>query len=744
MKLLRKLILLLVLMFSITASVILSKAIFKADGIIASVITVVPGENPEKEFRANWYSDYSNVKLYYTDSSDTTFANAKEVGECAAAYFGEPSTDWTPVGYDGKYRCQAEMDDLEPDTKYLYRIGNGTYTETRSFKTSGGSSALLAFVADPQQYSSGSPKTIWENHLDDLYYYAQSEYGKLPELLLGGGDMTNTGGNFYTWQYLFDNKYFYDVPVACSTGNHEYLDGNNGNLPGDARFYSAMYNNPKNGPDGKENISYWFKWNNVIIFVWDNIPKSESNYYKHYLWMKDVLEHNTYQFVIAMFHFPVYGGSSDSNLMTSYMRPLMEDLGIDLCLSGHDHSYKLTENYYNGKKSTVDGRGTYYLEVADTYTIDTNPVSALLNITDTSIVVKLYSSNRNYNGQFVINQKRTNNYADSSLDKDEFMSKLKIEANDNDYTQAFITVDKSGYGMVNTVKVYNGSTLLLDQWADSDLYNKYTIKKLTKDTDYNVKVVVSFKDGTEKETNIAFSTKASYGTIDDISLTEGSDKITLKFTPNLKPLTESVNVYVNGVLVENIAKSAKYVRISKDKLVDGENLIEFKAVDASGGEHLVAEYKYGEAAINYELKVDEKTIELLKDNKTSIEYETNGTVIFASNNEKVAKVSSSGEITAVGIGEALITITLTETGETKNVKVLVKEKDVEPEPEPIDPEPQPEDPIIEPEPVEPEPEPTPPEPVPSKKGCGSGSIQMVWYLTSAMGLVLVLRRRRYL
>ena len=208
-----------------------------------------------------------------------------------------------------------------------------------------------------------------------------------------------------------------------------------------------------------------------------------------------------------------------------------------MCLSGHDHSYKLTENYYNGKKSTVDGRGTYYLEVADTYTIDTNPVSALLNITDTSIVVKLYSSNRNYNGQFVINQKRTNNYADSSLDKDEFMSKLKIEANDNDYTQAFITVDKSGYGMVNTVKVYNGSTLLLDQWADSDLYNKYTIKKLTKDTDYNVKVVVSFKDGTEKETNIAFSTKASYGTIDDISLTEGSDKITLKFTPNLKQFT---------------------------------------------------------------------------------------------------------------------------------------------------------------------------------------------------------------
>ena len=764
------------------------KVVLHADGVIASAITVVPGEDPSNRFGANWYSDYDDVKLYYTKESDTDFSNAKVSGECAAPYFGEPSSTWTTKGYEGKYRCQADMVDLEPNTKYIYKIGNTNFTNVRSFKTSGSNSALFGFIADPQLYSSGSPQNIYRTHLSDMLYFASSEYGRIPDLLLGGGDMVERGGDFPLWTYLLDNnESLYDMPIACSTGNHEYGDGNGASL-GDARFYSAMYNNPKNGPAGKENVSYWFKWNNAIIFVWDNIPKNKTNYEKHYLWMKDVLEHNQYQFVICMFHFPIYGGSFDSDLMTDYTRPLLEELGVDICLSGHDHSYKLTENFYQGKKSTVGGRGTYYLEVSDTYTTDNVPVYALLNITDSAIVVKQYSSNRNYYGQFIVSAKRSGNFADSSLDKDAFMEKLAIEADDNDYTKAILTVDKSGYGMVNSVKIYEGTTLLLDQWADSDIYNTYSFGGLTPNKDYSVKAVVDFKDGETKEINLSFSTSINYGKLKDVTFSLGSDKLTIRYTNDLRPATESVNIYINGVLAGEAKKDSKYTRVDASALTDGVNVIEFKAVDKDGVEHLIGVVNYGEAQTTYNLEVNKLEADIFEGETFKIDASVNndGKIEYISSDESILTVSSTGLVTGLKKGVAIVTVKVVGTDIKKEVTITVKEKEVGVEKYTVTfkafdevilqvevekgtsvtaPTPPTKDgfnfigwdkdfsvvnsnleinakyeKIENPDDDNPEPIITPG--TDTNKGCKSGAIVSIWNLVLSLGIVLIIRRRR--
>ena len=659
-------------------------------------------------------------------------------------------------GFDDLYRCQAEMTDLKPNTRYIYKIGNTSFTNVRSFKTSGTTSTLFGFIADPQLYGSGSPQTTYQTHLSDMLHFASSEYGRIPDLLLGGGDMVERGGDFPLWTYLLDNnENLYNMPIACSTGNHEYGDGIGGATLGD-KCYSAMYNNPKNGFSGKENVAYWFKWNNAIIFVWDNIPKSEANYQKHYDWMKGVLEKNQYQFIICMFHFPIYGGSSDSTLMTNFTRPLLEDLGVDICLSGHDHSYKLTENYYQGKKSTVPGRGTYYLEVSDTYTTDSVPVYALLNITDSSIIVKQYASNRNYYGQFMISAKRSSNYASQSLDKDEFMKKLTIEANDNDYSQAILTVDKSGYGMVNSVKVYDGDKLLLNQWADSDMYNTYTISKLNKNANYNARVVVDFKDGEVKEINIPFSTSINYGHLKDITTSLSGDKFTIRFTNDLRPATQSVNIYVNGEFASEMAVSSKYVRIDASLIKDGLNVIEFKAVDDNGEEHLIETINYGEEEITYNLVITTKELEITEgeNSKVIASVDNDGKLEYTSSDENIARVDANGKITAIQSGVATITVKVSGTDVTGEVKVTVKAKTVEPDPvEPDDPTPvEPDDPLPEepddptpvepdnPTPIEPD-DPTPIEPAPSS-GCNKGTIVSLWSLILPLGVVVLFRRRR--
>ena len=221
-----------------------SKVVLNADGVIASAITIVPGEDSSTSFGANWYSSYSDVKIYYTEESDVDFKYAKVSGECAAPYFAEPSPNWMVKGFDDLYRCQGEMTDLKPNTRYIYKIGNTSFTNVRSFKTSGTTSTLFGFIADPQLYGSGSPQTTYQTHLSDMLHFASSEYGRIPDLLLGGGDMVERGGDFPLWTYLLDNnENLYNMPIACSTGNHEYGDGIGGATLGD-KCYSAMYNNP--------------------------------------------------------------------------------------------------------------------------------------------------------------------------------------------------------------------------------------------------------------------------------------------------------------------------------------------------------------------------------------------------------------------------------------------------------------------------------------------------------------------
>lgn len=133
-------------------------------------------------------------------------------------------------------------------------------------------------------------------------------------------------------------------PVASSTpmiaiaGNHEYEWG----LPFVlAPRWQATMAYPANGPGKRAATSYYIDYPSVRIVCLDtNILYAHAGSMSR--WLRQVLtERDDNPFLIVMGHHGVYSVRKGryNLLMRQMIRPILEEAGVDLVLSGHDHSY---------------------------------------------------------------------------------------------------------------------------------------------------------------------------------------------------------------------------------------------------------------------------------------------------------------------------------------------------------------------------------------------------------------------
>ena len=131
----------------------------------SDVYTVIvnPGENASKSVRLNWHSDIDNdaTQCFYTDCSDIHWARAKKVApqqEICEVFDSMYSK--TPEGENFYERVRfirntAELKNLTPGTRYMYRIGNDLKDgETRYFHTAPQSGEWsAAIISDIHTYT---------------------------------------------------------------------------------------------------------------------------------------------------------------------------------------------------------------------------------------------------------------------------------------------------------------------------------------------------------------------------------------------------------------------------------------------------------------------------------------------------------------------------------------------------------------------------------------------------------------
>lgn len=239
-------------------------------------------------------------------------------------------TDLGPVRYH-----TVTFQDLKPGTLYAYRVGDGRYwSEWLQFRTAAATKEPFSFIflGDAQN----DLFSLWSRTLRAAYATAPQA-----RFMVHAGDLVNKPESDSDWQEWFEAGSFIlaSMPSFFTPGNHEYA--RTAGIPHLSKYWDPQINMPRNGPPGREDVVYYFDYQNVRLI-------SLNSYWlvaEQARWLEKVLKNNPQPWTVVMFHYPVYSatGRGSDNLLRHW-KPLLDKYGVDLVLQGHEHIYARGNN----------------------------------------------------------------------------------------------------------------------------------------------------------------------------------------------------------------------------------------------------------------------------------------------------------------------------------------------------------------------------------------------------------------
>ncbi len=248
------------------------------------------------------------------------------------------------------HRHTASLTGLEPDTTYLYSVGDGSddgWSEMAEFTTAPGQTEPFSFV-----YMGDA-----QNGLERWGSLVQNAFRQRPDaaFYIMAGDLVDRGNERGDWDSLFHSSrgIYNRRPVVPAIGNHEIQGGH-------PSLYLQMFDLPKNGPEGIEpERVYTLRYSNAEFFVLDSNLKPESQS----AWLEEALKTSTATWKFAVYHHPAYSSKPerDNPSIREHWTTLFDKYHLDMALQGHDHAYLRTYPMKNQKKAASTAEGTVYI-----------------------------------------------------------------------------------------------------------------------------------------------------------------------------------------------------------------------------------------------------------------------------------------------------------------------------------------------------------------------------------------------
>ena len=338
--------------------------------------------DPQTTMTVQWAMEHVDVTTYtpkvwflkndpdFVDGSEETAVMKKFATQFAAKGEGANYTETftAKIEYDDFATWVVEMTNLEPDTRYYYRVGTwdafdteaGTFTnpnlsEIRWFTTAPEKNAMAQFRFVSAGDSRGGTKDIAAN-IDRL-----ANIGA--DFWLFNGDM-NTTGKQSEWDEWFDAMQPLNdsTPLMPVQGNHEIF--------AEVFYYQFALPVAPEIPEEYAEFGWSFDYGNTHFVGLNSNTEAVVEAQKDFLRndLNRASQDEDIVWIITMFHHPAYSASNhgSTDRVQEHFVPLFEEYGVDLAFAGHDHNYERTHPI-RGDQKVGDGEGGVVYVVAGAF-----------------------------------------------------------------------------------------------------------------------------------------------------------------------------------------------------------------------------------------------------------------------------------------------------------------------------------------------------------------------------------------
>jgi hypothetical protein len=260
---------------------------------------------------------------------------------------------------NGGFNGHAIIDGLQESTQYSYRVGaDGGWSATYTFKTQSFDGDFnFLFFGDPQIGSSGDTAKDGAGWADTLDVSLAANPNT--ELLVSGGDQVETANTESQWNAFLQSDKLRTVPWSPTIGNHDV-----GGKAYDQHFWTPntdrsapFYNGDASTRSGGD---YWYVYKGVLFIHLNSNAYSNGSDAAHVAYVTSVVNaHPEAKYRVLVYHHAIYSPASHANDGDNQQRrrdfpTAFSNLGIDLVLQGHDHSYSRSYAIKNGQKANAD------------------------------------------------------------------------------------------------------------------------------------------------------------------------------------------------------------------------------------------------------------------------------------------------------------------------------------------------------------------------------------------------------
>ena len=463
----------------------------------------------------NYHCNYENSYVLF--STKENLADSIKVEATSRLWSVDQLSTDSSTGFSERFVCNVKLEGLKSNTKYYYKIyANGESSNLYSFRTESNNTRKheIILLADTQSSNVSSFQRA-----DKVVQMLQSKAPNA-KLALVAGDVVDRGGYEAQWSSCFEGmKTFNNLIYATVPGNHEYYHSSASSYV-DPSFYNQFFYNPQNGPETKQNSSYYFKYDNILFIMLDVIgslgstAEDKADMEAHREWFKNVVENNPSQWIIVGSHAGLISAGnyqSDAKTMANNFRDLFEYYQVDLAFSGHEHIYTRADTRYKNQKDEklgvtylvcpATGGKQYALKESSAFgapfdeVIDKsqNYSGQVMRFNGDQLVVDYYLENGTLKTSFTLNAKRPAKIESVSNQEVEDSIKFDYKA---DEERVYVSWSNKLYGNAKNVSITEGNKTTYSMDVQSNVANEYIIKAVYVGNVYDFGCQITMNDGT--------------------------------------------------------------------------------------------------------------------------------------------------------------------------------------------------------------------------------------------------------